>query len=166
MKFYDRYGGFLSNYMRSSLPTVARHSGGWTYTVRLTIYDTLLQCVTLVSLSYTVCSNNSCEGPIVSIYLIYIDLKWTLECMPLTNGNMNFIKKRVSFKRYTSQFLKLSFSLSMHLLPWRNVTPDFIWTLPVKLRGTLNKWTLQKSLHMVGFEPPTPHGLRITSSQL
>ena len=49
-----------------------------------------------------------------------------------------------SFKRFTLRLLKLSFSLSMHLLLWMNVMLDFIWTLPVQLRGTLNKWTLQK----------------------
>ena len=34
----------------------------------------------------------------------------------------------------------------MHLLPRMNVMLDFIWTLPVQLRGTRNKWTLQKIL--------------------
>ena len=34
----------------------------------------------------------------------------------------------------------------MHLLPRMNVMLDFIWTLPVQLRGTLNKWTLQNIL--------------------
>ena len=34
----------------------------------------------------------------------------------------------------------------MHLLPRMNVMHDFIWTLPVQLRGTRNKWTLQKNL--------------------
>ena len=34
----------------------------------------------------------------------------------------------------------------MHLLPLMNVMLDFIWTLPVQLRGTRNKWTLQKIL--------------------
>ena len=34
----------------------------------------------------------------------------------------------------------------MHLLPRMNVLLDFIWTLPVHLRGTWNKWTLQKIL--------------------
>ena len=34
----------------------------------------------------------------------------------------------------------------MYLLPRMNVMLDFIWTLPVQLRGTLNKWTLQKIL--------------------
>ena len=38
----------------------------------------------------------------------------------------------------------LSFSLSMHLLLRMNVLLDFIWTLPVQLRGTRCKWTLQK----------------------
>ena len=37
-------------------------------------------------------------------------------------------------------------SLSMHLLPRMNVMLDFIWTLPVKLLGTRNKWTLQRSI--------------------
>ena len=49
-----------------------------------------------------------------------------------------------SFKRFTSRLLKLSFSLSMHLLPRMNVMLDFIWMLPVQLRGT------------VGFDPSTP----------
>ena len=34
----------------------------------------------------------------------------------------------------------------MHLLPRMIVMLDFIWTLPVQLRGTRNKWTLQKHL--------------------
>ena len=34
----------------------------------------------------------------------------------------------------------------MHLLPRMNVMLDFIWTLKVQLRGTRNKWTLQKNL--------------------
>ena len=34
----------------------------------------------------------------------------------------------------------------MHLLPQMNVMLDNIWTLPVQLRGTLNKWTLQNNL--------------------
>ena len=36
--------------------------------------------------------------------------------------------------------------LSTHLLPRMNVMLDFIWTLPVQLRGTRNKWTLKKNL--------------------
>ena len=32
----------------------------------------------------------------------------------------------------------------MHLLPRMNVMLDFIWTLSVQLRGTRNKWPLQK----------------------
>ena len=43
-----------------------------------------------------------------------------------------------SFKRLTSRLLKLSFSLSMHLLLRMNVMLDFIWTLPVQLRGIRN----------------------------
>ena len=34
----------------------------------------------------------------------------------------------------------------MHLLPRMNTMLDFIWTLPVQLRETRNKWTLQKNL--------------------
>ena len=34
----------------------------------------------------------------------------------------------------------------MHLLPRMNVMLDFIWTLPVQLRGQRNKWKLQKIL--------------------
>ena len=42
----------------------------------------------------------------------------------------------------------------MHLLPRMNVMLDFIWTLPVKLPATRNKWKLQKKiLFIVGFEP-------------
>ena len=37
------------------------------------------------------------------------------------------------------------------------------WTLPVQLRGTRNKWTLQKILSTVGFEPNKRHSLQITS---
>ena len=47
----------------------------------------------------------------------------------------------------------LSFSLSMHLLLWMNGMLDCIWTLPVQLWGTRNKWTLQKISFQVGFEP-------------
>ena len=47
-----------------------------------------------------------------------------------------------------------------------NVRLDFIWTLPVQLRGTRNKWTLQKILSTVGFEPPTSQGLQISSPPL
>ena len=36
-----------------------------------------------------------------------------------------------SFTRFTSWLLKLSFTLSMHLLPRMIVMLDFIWTLPV-----------------------------------
>ena len=57
-----------------------------------------------------------------------------------------FKAKAHSFKRFTSQILKLSVSLSMHLLPRMNVMLDFIWTLPVQLLGTWNKWTLQENL--------------------
>ena len=46
----------------------------------------------------------------------------------------------------------------MHLLPRMNVMLDFIWTLPVQLRGTRNKWTLQKILSTVGFEPQITFG--------
>ena len=51
-----------------------------------------------------------------------------------------------SFKSFTSRLLKLSFSLSMHLLPRMNAMLDFIWPLPVQLRGTRNKWTFTKNL--------------------
>ena len=54
----------------------------------------------------------------------------------------------------------------MHLLPRMNVMLDFIWTLPVQLRGTRNQWPLQKILSTVGFDPPTPHGLQISSPPL
>ena len=71
-----------------------------------------------------------------------------------------------SFKHFTSRLLKLSFSLSIHLLPRMNVILDFIWTLPVQLRRTRNKRTLQNILSTAGFEPSTPHGLQITSPPL
>ena len=48
----------------------------------------------------------------------------------------------------------------MHLLPRIDVMLDFIWTLPVQLRGTRNKWTFKKIMSVVGFEPPTLHGLQ------
>ena len=34
----------------------------------------------------------------------------------------------------------------MHLLPRMNVMLDLIWRLPVQLRGTWNKWTLQNNI--------------------
>ena len=75
------------------------------------------------------------------------------------------IKARAhSFKRFTSPpFFKFSFSLFMHLSLRMNVMLDFIWTLPVQLRGTRNKWTLQNILSTLGFEPPTRQGLQVTS---
>ena len=51
----------------------------------------------------------------------------------------------------------------MHLLPRMNVMLDFIWTLPVQLRGTRNKLTLQKFLSTTGFEPLRLHAPHITS---
>ena len=63
---------------------------------------------------------------------------------------------RTPLKVLLRVFLKLSFSLSMHLLPRVNVMLDFIWTLPVQLQGTRNKWTWQKFLSTVGFDPPKP----------
>ena len=70
-----------------------------------------------------------------------------------------------SFNGFTWRFSKLSFTLSMHLLPRMNVLLDFIWTLPVQRRGTRNKF-YNKILPTVGFEPTTPHGLQITSPPL
>ena len=61
--------------------------------------------------------------------------------------NLNVLHRR--------HFLKNIF-LSMHILPPMNFMLDFIWTLPVKLRGTRNKRKLQKKiLFLVEFEPPT-----------
>ena len=54
----------------------------------------------------------------------------------------------------------------MHLLPRMNVVLDFILTLPVQLRGTRNKHTLQNILSMVGYKPPTTHDLQIASPPL
>ena len=34
----------------------------------------------------------------------------------------------------------------MHILPRMNVMLDFIWTLPVQLQGTRNKWAWQENL--------------------
>ena len=66
--------------------------------------------------------------------------------MPLNLFWMPIKVSAHSFKRFTSRLLKLSFSLSIHLLLRRNVMLDFIRTLPVQLWGTRNKWTLQKNL--------------------
>ena len=63
--------------------------------------------------------------------------------------------KRIKVKasaHYFKRIFKIIF-LSIHLLPRMNIMLDFIWTLPVQLRGTRNKWTLQKILLIVGFEP-------------
>ena len=46
----------------------------------------------------------------------------------------------------------------MHLLHRMNVMLDFIWTLPVQLRETWNKWTLQK--HLVHGRIRTPETAR------
>ena len=48
----------------------------------------------------------------------------------------------VYFTAFKSSFL----SLSIYLLPRMNVMLDFIWPLPVHLRGTRNKWTVPKIL--------------------
>ena len=69
-----------------------------------------------------------------------------------------------SFKHFTSRLLKLYFSFSMRLSPRMNVMLHFIWTLPVQLRGTSEHY--KKILSTVGFEPPTPQGLQITSPPL
>ena len=55
-------------------------------------------------------------------------------------------------------FIKLSFALSMHLLPRMNVMFDFICMHPIQVQGTRNKQTLQneKILSTVGFESGTP----------
>ena len=53
---------------------------------------------------------------------------------------------RTPLNVYFTAFKSIFLSLSMHLLPRMNVMLDFIWTLPVQLRGTRNKWTLQKIL--------------------
>ena len=84
-----------------------------------------------------------------------------------TSNNTRIITLKVSahsFKGFTSRLLKLSFSLYAPITS--DVMLDFIWTLPVQLRGTRNKWTLQKILSTVGFDPPTPHSLQIISPPL
>ena len=49
-------------------------------------------------------------------------------------------------------FQKLS--ISMHLISGINGMLDFIWTLPVGLRGTRNKWTFQEILSTNTARPP------------
>ena len=53
---------------------------------------------------------------------------------------------RTPLNVYFTAFKSIFLSLSMHILPRMNVMLDFIWTLRVQLRGTRNKWTLQKIL--------------------
>ena len=57
--------------------------------------------------------------------------------------------------------------MHLHVLPRMNAMLDFIWTLPVQLRGSRNKWTLQKILSTVGFEPrKRRRGLRLQVDRL
>ena len=53
---------------------------------------------------------------------------------------------RTPLNVFFTAFKSIFLSLSMHPLPRMNVMLDFIWTLPVQLWGTWNKWTLQKIL--------------------
>ena len=72
-------------------------------------------------------------------HIYHGEVLWNIhaDCLKLVRTPLN-----VYFTAFKSIFL----SLSMHLLPRMNVMLDFIWTLPVQLRGTRNKWTLQKIL--------------------
>ena len=72
-------------------------------------------------------------------YEIYYISRWSVCLLQLVRTLLNVLLLR-NFKNY------LSLSLSMHLLRRMNVMLDFIWTLPVQLRGTWNKWILQKHL--------------------
>ena len=63
----------------------------------------------------------------IEVGFFYVRVYWKLVRTPLN----------VYFTAFKSIFL----SLSMHLLPPMNVMLDFIWTLPVHLRGTRNNWT-------------------------
>ena len=45
---------------------------------------------------------------------------------------------------YFTAFKSIFLCLSMYLLPRMNGMLDFIWMLPIQLRGKRNKWTLQK----------------------
>ena len=93
-------------------------------------------------------------------------LKWDFDAWSMTQWIWTLLRSRLtghfqalswislrlkasahSFKRFTSRFLKLFFSFSMHLLPRMNVMLDFIWTLRVQLRGTRNKYTLKNLVH-------------------
>ena len=94
----------------------------------------------------------------------YLGSHWTIWSSSVTNCSKLV---RTPLKRFTSRLLKLSFSLSMHLLRRMNVMLDFIWTLHMSSceeHGTSEHY--KKCLPTVGFEPPTPHGLQITSPPL
>ena len=84
----------------------------------------------------------------VAVLIVYMYIMSTFLKLDSDDLNNQLKASANSFKRFTSRLLKLSFYLSMHLhvLPRIYVMPDFIWTLPVQLRGTRNKWSLQNNL--------------------
>ena len=79
---------------------------------------------------------------------------------PLNHLKPTLKASAYSFKRFTSRLLKSSFSLSLYV----PITSDecHAWFhLNTEQVNITNK-----ILPMVGFEPPTPHGLKITSPKL
>ena len=78
---------------------------------------------------------------------------WALYYLYFTRSSYLLKASAHSLKRFTSPQFSNYLSLSMHLLHWMNVMIEIIWTLPVQLRGARNKWTLQKIVFIVGFEP-------------
>ena len=85
---------------------------------------------------------------------------WQIHCDNGLKASAHFLN--VIFRDHYSKYL----SLSMHLLPRMKVMLDFIWTLPVQLTGTRNKWTLQKILFTVGFWPQNGMASRLQVDRL
>ena len=84
---------------------------------------------------------------------------------------MNFLLLKASahfFKRFTFAAFKIIFlSPSMHLLPRMNVMLDFHLNAVSPAARNMEQVNIAKKiLPTVGFEPPTPHGLQITSPPL
>ena len=81
----------------------------------------------------------------------------------LTIFHIPYIHFQAEMRKFTSQKLCLSFFLFSILLGWMSCLISFKrCRSSCKKHGT-NEHNKKKTLSMVGFEPPTRHGLQLTS---
>ena len=117
-------------------------------------------------------NNPDLENHLGKIYTVEPEIRDTTESLTSTSFLDSLLSNGSeasahSFKTFYFAAFKIIFiSLYAPITSDWYVMLDFIWTLWVQLRGTRNKWTLQKILSMVGFEPPTSQGLQISSPSL